>query len=176
MSDLVLFFLRYGEHEPDDILRVRRLSSSQFRITYVNGEDRTRASHLTTREGATGYLWTLLYAISVDTDPFRYVQLCGIGFPSMMVSISELDPGSATWVSIFTIMHTFLDQRWDVTPVPIVIPRARSRRTVSGAQNNRSSSVPQSAPASDSRPSQQEPVNPPPTEWGGAESRTTEPS
>lgn len=176
MSDLVFFFLRYGRDEPDDVLRITPTGTNQFRILYQNGEERTRATHTTTREGALGYIWTMLYTIAVDTDPFRYVQLCGVGFPSVMYSISELDPGGATWVTMFTIVHSFLDRRWSVTPTPVGVLRGRSRRTTSGAQNNRSSSVPQSDPVSESVPSQQESGVPPQTEWGGEESRTTEPN
>lgn len=175
-SDLLVFLLRYGLNEPDDILRVRAIGDNQFRIFYRNGEDRTLASHTTTREGALGYLWTLLYTISVDTDPFRYVQVNGVGFPSVMVSISELEPYSAAWTSMFTIFHTFLDQRWNLTQSPNVVPGARSRQTMSGAQRSRSSSVPQSVPESESQPSQLESANPPQSEWGGEVSRTIEPS
>ena len=176
MADLVFFFLRYGRDEPDDVLRITPTGDNQFHLLYQNGEERSRATHITTREGALGYIWTMLYTVAVDTDPFRYVQLCGVGFPSVMYSISELDPGGATWITMIAIVHSFLDRRWSVTPAPVVIPRGRFRRTALGAQNNRSSSVPQSVPVSESQPSQQESGVPPQTEWGGEASRTTEPS
>lgn len=176
MADLVLFFLRYGQHKPDDVLRVSPIGDSQFRILYLNGEDRTIAAHTTTKEGALGYLWTLLYTISVDTDPFRYIQVCGVGFPSVMYSISELDPGGATWTTMFTIVHTFLDRRWNVTPSPAVVRRGRFRQTVSEERNSRSSSMPQSAPVSESQPSRPESANLPQTEWGGEVSQTIVPN
>lgn len=175
-SDLVIFLLRYGVREPDDVIRVRRVGSSEVRLLYQNGEDQTRATFTTSRDGAFGYLWTLLYTISIDTDPFRYVQLTGIGFPSVMYSISELDPNSPTWTTMITILRSFLYQDWHVIPISNASRLGQSRRTTSVEQNNRSSSVPRSVPMTGSLPSRQEPVNPPQTEWGGVESRTTEPN
>lgn len=173
MSDLIFFFLRFRDTEPDDVLRIRPISDTQFRVTYTNGEDRTQATHLTSRDGVLGYLWTLLYILSVDIDPFRYVQISGVGFPAVMYSIGDIEPTSATWTAMFTVVSTFLDRRWTVIPMRGVVQRARSRQTAPEARNSRSSSIPQSVPDLETLPSEPGSVHPQSSEWGGEESRTT---
>lgn len=114
MSDLQLFLHRRHTGERDDEIRVWRRANDTFLLHYTDGESRRTYSQVYSKDGFRGYIWTLLYLLTVDSDPFRYIQVNGVGFPSILVSLSEFDPSTPTWTAIHTVISSFVDGQWSM--------------------------------------------------------------
>ena len=129
MTDLQLFLQRRQVGERDDEVRIWRRANDTFSLEYTEGEHGRMNTQVYSREGVRGYLWTLMYLLTIDSDPFRYLQIIGVGFPSVLVSISDLDPGTPAWSSVFAILQSFVDGHWSTTQSATSIPRVPSRQT-----------------------------------------------
>lgn len=175
MTDLQLFLHRRGVGERDDEVRIWRRADDTFLLHYTEGEHGRTNSQVYSREGVRGYLWTLMYLLTIDSDPFRYVQVTGVGFPSILVSIGELESGSPAWSSVFSILYSFIDGHWS-TPLARSSRPVQFRRTGLRGSYNTPRATQQPARSSDSASSSLGSAVPRNSELEEGELRTTEPN
>lgn len=140
MSDLQLFLHRRNADERDDEIRIWRRPGDTFLLHYTEGEWGRVYSHVYTKEGFRGYIWTLLYLLTIDSDPFQYLQVNGIGFPNVLVRLSEFDPSTPTWTAVHTVISSFIDGHWSI--------RSRTVPTREGRTASRGEPLSRSTPDS----------------------------
>lgn len=101
---LTLFVLR-KDSDDDDIIRIQRsrMEPSLYLLSYTD----TQSSHTGTRKIALTateiqtYIRTLMQALSLDADPFEFLQITPPAFPSVQYSVSSLND--------FTVQQSILN-------------------------------------------------------------------
>lgn len=175
MSDLQVHLLRREHRVADDTIRVWRRPENTFFLTYTDGETGRVHTHTYTKDAFRGYMWMVLYMLTIDSDPFRYLQVNGVGFPSILVSLSEFDTLSPTWTAVNAVIGSFAEGFWTTRP-RVSVPSGPSRQTGPGDSQYTSRGASQSVPASDSASSSRESGIPQSSEWGGEVIPTIGPS
>ena len=129
IPELTIFIQRDGRIEHDDIVRVRRVED-RFVVVYRDGESHTRVVHTFDREGMRGYFYTLVVMLTHDIEPFKVLQVCGVGFPSIAYSIGDIEPGTRAWSTILVTLNSYVDGQWATRPrvvAPVGTPTNTTR-------------------------------------------------
>ena len=136
---------RTANEETDDVIRVHR-GRTFFEALYWDGETKRTSRNLFSRTEMLSYFSILLNALVVDMIPFDSIQIMANGFPSIVYSIADIEPGSHGWSSATTTLRWFVDGQW-VTQPQASYPGGPYLGTEPPEMSNTSSLIPEFVPS-----------------------------